>query len=173
MKKKITLVVLFLSTILISGYLVFNYPNSLIWDYFSIKFMFNFLGIFLGISITVIVFMFSMVDKMREKIRIKKDNVKETSELEKYDEQLNVINSLFKELEQDTMFVFKSFILLIFVLIIKGIDIPYLSWSLNEPWTKNNIITVTYISIFFLSLVALYDIMRALFSLIESSEYEG
>lgn len=155
---------------LLAFYLSFYCSNSSFWQMIDKEFILKFLGVFLGLAITITTFLFSMVDKLRERIQLKIDE--NIDQKEKLNEQLNIIVSLFKEISENTKFIFYGFIIIVFLIIIKDINVPIIKIPFDKPYGKLNIIKFFQLEIFFLSLYGLYDSLTALFLLIESAWIE-
>lgn len=78
------------------------------------------------------------------------------------------IKSTINEIKDNTLFIFFAFIVNFIVVIFVKIDLPYVSWPFQLIFTsKVNVFYSISLSSIFLSLYAIYDIIRSIFTIHE------
>ena len=161
-KTKCRAIITIIITIVLATYLSLNLKVHTWADIIPNQFLLSFFGVFLGLSITIISFIFLMVDKMRERLLNLKKTHSDKAQL--CDEQLSRINSLFRELEQDTFLIFWSFV---FVIIFTLADCVFTTSKIIVLCiTIHHLLVAIKISLFILSLIVMYDMIKTLFLLI-------
>lgn len=128
------------------------------------KYIINFLFTILALSVAIITLLYSTIDKIRNtiiKIDILKDE--EISEIEM------IIKEVFDELRDDTYFILYSLIFILILILIEGCDIPFVSWSSIIPISRVEFVLALKMTILFLNILALVDIIHSLFSIIKAS----
>ncbi|APU60744.1 MULTISPECIES: hypothetical protein [Clostridium] len=129
------------------------------------EFVINFILIVLGFTVSFITILYSTFEKLRQQlVEIFKNIISET---ELKDMELIMFN-IFKQLKEDILFIFRYLVDVVFIIIWRNIDIPYIKWNFNYI-SKLDIILLIKLTIIFLTLLALYDIIKSIFKLIEVS----
>jgi len=127
------------------------------------QFVINFIVIIVGFSVAIITILYSTFDKLREElIRILKDCLSKT-ELNDID---LIISNCFRQLKENTLFIFGYLFIAIVMPIYRVINIPFIEWKFNYI-SKMDMIVVTKLTIVLLTLFALLDIIGSIFRLIE------
>lgn len=121
-------------------------------------FLFNFIGILLGFSLTIFTFIVSMVEKIKDRAESKFHN-DETKRIKVQ----RIIDSLYREIKDNIFFNFLSLIL---------IGIIYLLFNLKPTFNifhfevnTERLLNSIKLSIFFLNLYAIYDLIIVSFKL--------
>lgn len=125
------------------------------------EFMLNFIGLFLGLSIAVITFLFSIVENIQR-------NICENNHM-KSERKTNIntlIKQLYNEIKDDIFAIFVFFIMCFLLIVCKDTDIPCISWP--AIFSKLQFTIWLKLIINFLTLYCLYDIIGALFKLINT-----
>jgi magnesium-transporting ATPase (P-type) len=126
-------------------------------------FVLGFIGGFLGLAIAVITFLYSNVEKIRDSLykTISDNIIIDTLETR--------IDTIFKELKHDTIFIFFCLIISFFAILIRDIDLPVLKWSFKGV-SKTEFLYSVEISVILLMLFSLFDIIGSLFKLSDASK---
>lgn len=119
--------------------------------------LFTYFGVLIGFSLTIYTFGLSMISDIKNNI----DKLQRLSDNDKK-EIFNGLRSGFHQIKQDIWLIFWSIILVILVSVVKEIGFTFsIKIGMYQiPETIN-------ISLFFLSTIAMYDIMKTLFNLSE------
>lgn len=158
MKAKIIIAFVFVSLFIFSLILI-KHTQINIALFVDNSFLFTYLGIFLGFAITIFTFIVSMIEKIRDRIEI---NPHKTDE-EKGKIEKDIIN-LYKEIKQNIMLIFYSFLTVILIALIGSIDLPFISISPKLGLTKHDIFCAIKLEILFLSLYSIYDLTTSSFT---------
>ncbi|WP_047984586.1 hypothetical protein [Ornithinibacillus californiensis] len=134
------------------------------------EYVLNLIGILMGLSIAVITFLFTTIEKIRANLLENKLYNGTIRDIE-----VNIRN-LYKSIMKDTIAIFISFILLLVCILTKGIDFPILKVPIFVVFSKEELVLITKLSLLFITLSALFDIIVSLFGIItgfnKSSELE-
>ncbi len=148
--------VLILSTAIVLSLLIsilFDIKNISI---IKIDFLIQFLGILLGFIFTILAFIYSMTESIKNQLV---NNASISDEAKS--KQFELIDNLHDELKDGTKFVFILFCLSIFVCFFENINLPIITIG-N---TKTKLLFVVKLSVLFLSLYSIYDIMEIMFKI--------
>ena len=119
--------------------------------------LFTYFGVLIGFSITIYTFGLSMIADIKKNI----DKIKNLTEPDKKEMFQNLRNG-FSQIKQDIWLIFIGIILVIIFSILKNITNPF-GWEIEKyqiPETIN-------LTLFILSTIAMYDIMKTMFNLSE------
>jgi len=143
-------------TFTISTYLVLktDIENNSI---FSSNSLITYFGILIGFALTIYTFGLSMISNIKTNI----SNLEDISEQDKKDSFQKLIVG-FVQIKQDIWLIFYGIILVIILSILKEVVNPF-GWQVEDL----QIPEIFNISIFILSTIAMYDIMKTLFNLSE------
>ena len=129
------------------------------------QFVINFIIIVLGFSVAIITILYSTFDKLREQlVQIFKESISK-SELSDIDLKMS---DCFRSLKEDTLVIFWYLLWAVFMPIFKVINIHYIKWRFNCI-SKVDMMVIIKLTIIFLTLAALYDIIGTIFKLIETN----
>ncbi|MBN2603384.1 MAG: hypothetical protein JXA91_04550 [Candidatus Thermoplasmatota archaeon] len=122
----------------------------------KIDFLIQFLGILLGFIFTILAFIYSMTESIKNQL-VNNDNISDEAKTK----QFELIDNLHDELKDGTKFVFILFCLSIFFCFLENINLPIITIGK----TKTILLFVVKLSILFLSLYSIYDIMEIMFKI--------
>ncbi len=160
MLKKLIAMVIILVFFTVSVLIVESNPGIQQSKIINDEFMLNFLGLFLGVSVAIVTFLFSSVDKIRESI------IKAGFDGAAKKQTETTINNLIEELKQDSMAIFVFLVLFFGTILLKDIDVPYLKIAI---WDKSSILSSIKLTLVFLTLFSIYDIISSTFLLMKVS----
>ena len=149
----------FLFSVILSCYLGFNDTKIN-----NTNFIIDYLGLFLGFTIALLSFAISIIDKVKKDLLSNSDK-----DAEKIENQIAKLSSVFTELKEDTMVIFWFFIVVVAIYIFENINIPFIKWPFKGCFSKILFLNHIKFSIFILSLYAIYDILKTIFLLSEST----
>lgn len=130
-------------------------------DVSSNQFLIAYLGVLLGFALTLFTFIISMVEKISDKI-IKDEIILPEIKVRKQEK----LSGMLAEVKDNIAFVFFCLLICCIFSIIENIDLPYISiTNYREFVTKSLIINSSKLTIFILSLYAIYDIMIVSFTI--------
>lgn len=147
----IILIIGWLSNILVSNTEISKYPI------FSLISLFTYFGVLIGFSITIYTFGLSMCNYIKK-------NIQEITEFTNDEKQI-LFNKLirgFKEIKQDIWLIFYAIIFVVIFAIFSEIKNPF-HWEVEKfkiPETIN-------LTLFIISTISMFDIMKTLFNLSE------
>lgn len=119
--------------------------------------LFTYFGVLIGFSITIYTFGLSMIADIKKNI----DKIKNLTTQDKKDMFQGLRNG-FSQIKQDIWLIFIGIVLVIIFSILKNITNPF-GWEIEKfqiPETIN-------LTLFILSTIAMYDIMKTMFNLSE------
>lgn len=119
--------------------------------------LFTYFGVLIGFSITIYTFGLSMIADIKKNI----DKIKKLTTQDKKDMFKGLRNG-FSQIKQDIWLIFIGIVLVIIFSILKNITNPF-GWEIEKfqiPETIN-------LTLFILSTIAMYDIMKTMFNLSE------
>ena len=139
-----------------SNYLAINTDISN-FSIFSLISLFTYFGVLIGFSITIYTFGLSMCNDIKK-------NIQEMVELKEEQKEILFQKLIrgFKEIKQDIWLIFFAIVLIVIFAILSEIENPF-NWNVDKmkiPETVN-------LSLFILSTIAMFDIMKTLFNLSE------
>ena len=149
-------IIIVILTIIISNYLV-QFTDVELLTVFDTISLFSYFGVLIGFALTVYTFGLSMIGDIKSNIA-KIDNLTKEDKKEMYQ---NLRNG-FAQIKQNIWLIFAGIILVIFMSIIKNIENPF-GWNVEGyqiPETLN-------LTMFLLSTIGMYDIMKTMFNLSE------
>lgn len=155
-KRNIVPILVVLLTIVLSFYLVQKTEVELLSIFESFS-LFTYFGVLIGFAITIYTFGLSMIGDIKRNI----DNIKEITKEEKKEMFLGLKNG-FNQIKQNIWLIFVGIILVVIFSILKNIENPF-GWNVEKyqiPETIN-------LTLFILSTIAMYDIMKTMFNLSE------
>jgi len=132
------------------------------------EYIIDYLGIFLGFTIALLSFAISITDKIKENILDDKTIIDKEKKRIIIDKTSNV----FEELKDDSLLIFWFFIAVIILYIFENTNIPLIDWPFKNFFSKTNIINQVKFAIFISSLYAIYDIIKTIFILSESTRID-
>ncbi|MEG1669240.1 hypothetical protein [Chryseobacterium sp.] len=124
------------------------------------EFLITFVGVVLGMATTIVTFIFSSVDKIWNII-----DINNTTDSLKCDKLKTQFKKGYRELIEDSKFIFIIFIILFILAFWENIDIPYI--ALENVITKVNLIYYIKIGLFLNSIVAIKDLFFSLINLLK------
>ncbi|WP_442846801.1 hypothetical protein [Leeuwenhoekiella sp. H156] len=141
---------------LLSNYTVINTDVS-DFPIFSLISLFTYFGVLIGFSITIYTFGLSMCNDIKK-------NIQEIESLSQSTKEILFKKLIrgFKEIKQDIWLIFFAIIMIVIVAILSEIENPF-GWEIEKfrlPETVN-------LSLFIISTIAMFDIMKTLFNLSE------
>lgn len=135
------------------------------------KVFFNTLSILIGLSIAIVGIFLGSVNSLYLSLykMIKKDGT-QFSDME-INEIKEGLNSLIKELKDNSLLSIYGLVIIIFLYILKTIDIPFLKWFIDsELLTKNFTIHLSIIFISALIFWSIIDSVKVVFDITKSFE---
>lgn len=159
MKAKIKITVAFALLFLISIILI-KHTNINIDTFVDNSFLFTYLGIFLGFAITIFTFIVSMIEKVRERI----ENDSSKTEAEKKVVENDIIH-LYREIKQNIMLIFYSFLIIIIITLFGSVDIPFIKIPEYLGVSKIDLFSAIKLEILLLSLYSIYDLAISSFTI--------
>jgi len=163
MLRKIKPLLIILITFSISIFFVLNSPSLSNGTAIIIRddFVLSFLGIFSSLAIAVITFLYSNIERIRESI-VKNKNIKDKDIFE------NQIVAIFREMQQNTVFILIALIGCFFLILIRNFDFSLISISIKYI-SKLQLIVSFELSFIFLTFISVKDIVGSLFNLVKIS----
>lgn len=122
------------------------------------EYILNLIGSLMGLSIAVITILFTAIDK------VKNNFLKNNSNNQAVDDIGSSIRNLYSSLAKDTMAIFVFFNILLISIFSRGIDIPFLKMPLGI--SKDELFLKVKLTLLFLSLSAMFDIIFSLYRII-------
>lgn len=147
-------IAIYIVVVIISGFLV-HCTGIGSETFFSINNLITYLGVLIGFSLTMYTFSLPVLKDINDSI--------EKSEKLQFDKKvlaLEKLKQVFSELKQDILLIFWSIILLVINSILSSTVNP---WGWKIEYLK--IPSIISLSVFLLSTIALYDIVKTLFTL--------
>jgi hypothetical protein len=155
-KRNIIPTIVVLATFISSFFLIQNSEIELLTIFDTLS-LFTYFGVLIGFAITIYTFGLSMIAEIKKNI----DKISGLTELDKKAMFRNLRNG-FSQIKQDIWLIFIGIILVIIFSVLKDITNPF-GWKVEKyqiPETVN-------LSLFILSTIAMYDIMKTMFNLSE------
>lgn len=155
--KTFKLICIILVTLSLSYYIVLNDVVS--YQYFiETNFLFTFLGVFIGFALTLYTYLTSMFENMKKIIKTKHSDDTKTR-----DNKLELLPLLHIEIKEDIIFLIYSLVLVVVVAVLNK---PLMSIDLCRfDIDISNLINASMLSVFFLSILALIDLVRTSFTI--------
>ena len=144
-------------TTFISSYCLIQNSEIELLTIFDTLSLFTYFGVLIGFAITIYTFGLSMIAEIKKNI----DKISGLTDSDKKIMFRNLRNG-FKQIKQDIWLIFIGIILVIIFSVLKDIINPF-GWKVEKyqiPETVN-------LSLFILSTIAMYDIMKTMFNLSE------
>jgi hypothetical protein len=157
MNKRYIFPLLIVIVIFISSYFLVLYSEVETIPIFDTISLFAYFGVLIGFSITIYTFGLSMISDIKSNI----DKIENLSIEDKKDMFTSLRNG-FRQIKQDIWLIFIGIILVVVFSILKNIINPF-GWEVEKyqiPDTMN-------VSLFILSSIAMFDIMKTMFNLSE------
>lgn len=155
-KRYIIPIIVVFTTFVSSYFLIQNSEIELLTIFDTIS-LFTYFGVLIGFAITIYTFGLSMIAEIKKNI----DKINGLTESDKKTMFRNLRNG-FRQIKQDIWLIFIGIILVIIFSVLKDITNPF-GWKIEKyqiPETVN-------LSLFILSTIAMYDIMKTMFNLSE------
>lgn len=155
-KRYIVPIIVVFTTFVSSYFLIQNSEIELLTIFDTIS-LFTYFGVLIGFAITIYTFGLSMIAEIKKNI----DKINGLTESDKKTMFRNLRNG-FRQIKQDIWLIFIGIILVIIFSVLKDITNPF-GWKIEKyqiPETVN-------LSLFILSTIAMYDIMKTMFNLSE------
>jgi len=149
-------IIVVLTTFISSYFLIQNSEIELLTIFDTLS-LFTYFGVLIGFAITIYTFGLSMIAEIKKNI----DKISGLTDSDKKTMFRNLRNG-FRQIKQDIWLIFIGIILVIIFSILKDITNPF-GWEIEKyqiPETVN-------LSLFILSTIAMYDIMKTMFNLSE------
>jgi hypothetical protein len=119
----------------------------------------NMIGVLMGLSIAIVTFLFTAIEKVKSTLleyQITKNQAKEID---------LTINNLFSAIMKDTIVIFIFFVVLLYIILTRGIDIPILKIPYFLNISKEEFVILVKLTLMNLSLFSLFDIIISLFGI--------
>jgi hypothetical protein len=129
----------------------------------SDEYMLNFIGVILGLGITIITYIYTSIAGFKELIYNLEIDSNKTNEI------ILKVQTVLQKLKEDLIFVFYLFFFSFVIAITKNADIPFVKWN-NTYFGKFEFVIIVKLYIFFLTFIAIFDIIMSLFSLLKANE---
>lgn len=155
-KRYIIPIIVVFTTFVSSYFLIQNSEIELLTIFDTLS-LFTYFGVLIGFAITIYTFGLSMIAEIKKNI----DKINGLTESDKKTMFRNLRNG-FRQIKQDIWLIFIGIILVIIFSVLKDITNPF-GWKIEKyqiPETVN-------LSLFILSTIAMYDIMKTMFNLSE------
>ena len=155
-KRYIVPIIVVFTTFVSSYFLIQNSEIELLTIFDTLS-LFTYFGVLIGFAITIYTFGLSMIAEIKKNI----DKINGLTESDKKTMFRNLRNG-FRQIKQDIWLIFIGIILVIIFSVLKDITNPF-GWKIEKyqiPETVN-------LSLFILSTIAMYDIMKTMFNLSE------
>lgn len=159
MKAKLKITLFFVLLFMLSLILI-KFTKINVGTFVDNSFLFTYLGIFLGFAITIFTFIVSMIEKVRERIEIDPNK----TEAEKKIVEDDIIH-LYKEIKQNIMLIFYSFLLVIIITLFGSVDIPLIKIPEYLGVSKIDLFFAIKLEILLLSLYSIYDLAISSFTI--------
>jgi hypothetical protein len=157
--------------LLIASFCVCNWTNEKLLEALLDKVFFNTLSILIGLSIAIVGIFLGSVNSLYLSLykMIKKDGTQFTDE--EIDGIKTGLNSLIKELKDNSLLSIYGLVAIIILYIFKTMDIPFVKWFIESNiFTKNLTIHVTIIFISTLIFWSIIDSVKVVFNITKSFE---
>ncbi|WBO84772.1 hypothetical protein [Hymenobacter yonginensis] len=154
--------ILFGALFALGAFVLVNIPQI---KFAESEFLLGYLGIFLGFAFSVVTFVMTLVDKGRQRII----DAKNYTEDEKK-ESKSRMSMLISELEDIMIFLFTSFVIVVFIMIWEVVDISFIKIPENMWYSKVRLLKAVKFSIFGWSVYGIYDLLIAAFKVNERVE---
>lgn len=155
-KRNIIPLIIVVITIIASHFLV-KYTEVELLSIFDTFSLFTYFGVLIGFSITIYTFGLSMIGDIKKNI----DRINKITQEEKKEMFRGLING-FAQIKQDIWLIFIGILIIIIFSILKNIVNPF-----GIEVEKYQIPETVNLSLFILSTIAMYDIMKTMFNLSE------
>tara|TARA_R110002073_G_scaffold14554_2_gene59369 strand:+ start:56112 stop:56618 length:507 start_codon:yes stop_codon:yes gene_type:complete len=155
--KRYIIPIVIVITVVISSYFLVHYTEVELFTIFDAFSLFTYFGVLIGFAITIYTFGLSMISDIKKHI----DNIDKLTDDDKSKMFTNLKNG-FSQIKQNIWLIFIGIILVIIFSILKDIENPF-GWKTE----KYLIPEVVNLSLFILSTIAMYDIMKTMFNLSE------
>jgi hypothetical protein len=147
----ITVIVTIISNVII------KYSDIELLSIFKPVALFTYFGVLIGFSLTIYTFGLSMISDIKNNISTLKNKTKEEKQL-----MFNGLRSGFSQIKQNIWLIFWAILIVILMAVLRNIINPF-GWNIEEYQIPDTI----NLSLFFLSTISMYDIMKTLFNLSE------
>jgi hypothetical protein len=129
-------------------------------------FLFTYLGVFLGFALTIYTFGISMLETIKTAIE---NTDEEILTKVKKKEFFNSIISGFNELKSNILFITFSFLIIVFLTLIKNIKYPDSFQILFDRIKLYYPLETIYLAVFLISILIIFDLLYSMFNIAEIS----
>ena len=151
----IPLIIVFLA--MVFSYFLVHYTEVELLTIFDTFSLFTYFGVLIGFAITIYTFGLSMIGDIKKHI----DDIEKLTDDDKR-QMFTKLRHGFSQIKQNIWLIFVGIVLVIIFSILKDIENPF-GWKVE----KYQIPEVVNLTLFILSTIAMYDIMKTMFNLSE------
>lgn len=149
-------IIIAVAVTIVSSFIIKNSDIELLSIFKPVS-LFTYFGVLIGFSLTIYTFSLSMVSDIKNNISTLKDKTEDEKKL-----MFKGLRSGFSQIKQNIWLIFWAILLVIFMAVLRNVTNPF-GWNIEEYQIPDTI----NLSLFFLSTMSMYDIMKTMFNLSE------